>query len=269
MNKKYAILLSYLKKLESAAIAFSGGIDSTFLLYSCLKALPSSNITSITINSSFLSQSEYQNIIKLLNYFKLNYKILEIDILSNDFVKNNSFQRCYYCKKIIFTRIIHEAKKLKITNILEGSNYDDLSDYRPGLKALNELNIISPLKMAKLTKKDIRELSKKFNIPIWSKPSMSCLASRVPYETTITKHKLFQIEESEKILSSYGFNTIRVRHHEEIARIELFPNEWHKLLNTQIKDEIIEKIKNIGFKYVTLDLNGYVQGSLNTNMTDK
>jgi uncharacterized protein len=168
---------------------------------------------------------------------------------------------------LFFSKITDEAKKIRVSNIIEGSNLDDLSDYRPGLKALDELNIKSPLIYANITKNDIRTLSKKFNIPNWNKPSMACLASRIPYKTKITKNKLTQIEESEKILEEYGFNSFRVRHHNSIARIELETGEWQKFLKSKnIVEDIVKKIKKIGFEYITLDLKGYSQGSLNPKM---
>jgi uncharacterized protein len=178
-------------------------------------------------------------------------------------VAANPVDRCYHCKKLEFGNILKTANDFGIAAVLDGSNIDDLGDYRPGLKALSELKIISPLREAGLNKAEIRELSKRFALPTWNKPAFACLASRVPYGETITEDKLKKIERAEEVLKTFGFRQFRVRSHGDIARIEVDRDERRKFFDEETLDKLSAAIKTCGFLYVAFELEGYAMGSLN------
>ena len=177
-----------------------------------------------------------------------------------EFVANNK-ERCYFCKKAIFKKIKEKAKNQGYNIVADGSNVDDDSDYRPGMKALKELGVISPLKEAKLSKNEIREICKEINLSVWNKPSMACLATRIPYGTSISRDKLKKVELAEEILLNKGFKQFRVRYYHELAKIEVLKEDIPKIIS--ISEEIIDEFKNIGFNYITLDLEGFRSGSMN------
>jgi uncharacterized protein len=181
----------------------------------------------------------------------------------DDEVAKNPRNRCYFCKKIEFGRILEAAKERGVSTVLDGSNHDDLSDYRPGLRAISELRISSPLREAELTKAEIRELSRRFDLPTWDKPAFACLASRIPYGEGIDKEKLARIERAEDFLRSSGFRQFRVRSHGDIARIEAAPEERRRFFDEALLDTISRSLKSFGFLYVAFELEGYVMGSLN------
>lgn len=181
----------------------------------------------------------------------------------------NPVNRCYFCKKELFTKVGEVAAKYGIKHVLDGSNLDDTGDYRPGMKAARELNVISPLKEAGLTKNDIRQLSKELNIPTWNKPSFACLSSRFPYGNEITVQKLSMVERAEQFLLDMGFRQLRVRHHGDIARIEVDPADRVKFFDLDVMDKVGNEFKAIGFKYVTLDILGYRTGSMNEVLSEK
>lgn len=260
--EKLEILKKNLMKLNSLTIAFSGGVDSTFLL-KVAKDVLNENVLAVTINASMHTKKEIKEAIDYANEIKVKHTVLNVnDINIKEFIDNVP-ERCYFCKKKIFTQIIEISNKNKIINIADGSNIDDLSDFRPGMKALKELGIISPLKEAGLTKQEIRELSKMLNIPTWNKPSFACLASRIPYNHKITPEKLDMIEKSEEFIFKLGFKQFRVRHHGEIARIELQQNEILKFIESDASNKACKYLKSLGFNYVTIDLLGYRTGSMN------
>jgi uncharacterized protein len=181
----------------------------------------------------------------------------------DDEVAANPKERCYFCKKIEFGNILNAARERGIATVLDGSNMDDLGDYRPGLKALEELHIVSPLREAGLTKAEIRELSRRFELPTWDKPAFACLASRIPYGERIDREKLARIEKAEDTLRSMGFRQFRVRSHDTIARIEVAPEERRKFFNEALLDDLSRSLKSYGFTYVAFELEGYAMGSLN------
>jgi uncharacterized protein len=183
--------------------------------------------------------------------------------LDRDYFINNPVDRCYYCKKNIFSKIIEIAKKSNIEFIADGSNIDDMGDYRPGMKAVKELGVVSPLKEAGMGKDDIRLLSRELGLPTWDKPSYACLASRIPYGEKIDREKLEMVDKAEQYLISLGFRQLRVRHHGNMARIEVLSNERDRFFDTGLMDKVYEELKKIGFKYVALDLKGYRTGSMN------
>lgn len=260
--EKFEKLKQKLCSLENVAIAFSGGVDSTFLLKTAYDVL-GDKVLAITAQSSTYPEREY----KLAVDFVKENNIRHITVLSEELevegFSQNPANRCYLCKKELMNKIVEIANKNNIKYILEGSNLDDLSDYRPGMKALEEFGILSPLRDFGFVKDEIRTLSKKLGLKTWNKPSFACLASRFPYGHIITKEKLKMVDLAEQYLLDLGFVQVRVRHHNDIARIELPQDEIIKLIATNLMQKIDEKFKQIGFTYVTLDLKGYRTGSMN------
>ena len=260
LEEKFKNLKNILESCQSVAIAFSGGVDSTFLLKVANDVL-GENAVAITAVSEFFPTREIEEAKKFCEREKIRQIILQEKILSVENISDNPTNRCYLCKKNLFSKILSLAEKNKISCVAEGSNMDDTGDYRPGMKAIEELKIKSPLREAKLFKSEIRELSKKLNLPTADKPSFACLASRFVYGEKITAEKLLQVERAEEILREKNFKQFRVRLHENLARIEILPTDFEKILS--VREEISEKFKNLGFDYVSLDLQGYRTGSMN------
>lgn len=253
-------LKSYLRELGRVAVAYSGGVDSTFLLKVAHDVL-GDNVLALTAASKFIPRRELDETIKFCAENKIRQIIFEADVLNIAGVKENPVDRCYLCKRELFKNFLRLAEENKISIVVEGSNMDDTSDYRPGMKALAELGIKSPLQVAELYKSEIRALSREMNLPTWSKPSMACLASRFVYGETLTEKNLSMVEAAEEFLLQAGFKQFRVRVHGKIARIEILPEEFNRLL--KIREEISARFKALGFDYVTLDLQGYRTGSMN------
>ena len=247
-----------LKDLGKVAVSYSGGIDSSFLLYVANSVLPKENVIAIIANGCMISKNDYKDAIKFLN--ENNFKYIEIAYNPLDILqfRENHKDRCYYCKKNLMSAVKIEAKENGFDNVLDGKNLDDLKVYRPGNKATEELEIISPLAEAKFDKETIRKQAKKLGIKIWNKPSNSCLATRFPYNTILSKENLKKVELSEVLIKSMGIQRVRVRVHGDIARIEVPKEDFNIILEN---DDIINKIKNLGFKFVTLDLSGIKSGS--------
>ncbi len=268
IHKKYEKLKQRLKELDNIAIAFSGGVDSTFLLYAAKETL-GNNTIAITVNASMYPEGERIDAKHLASqlgahHIKIEGKEWEIQGLID-----NKPDRCYHCKKAIFTKIKEVAKTNGIEYVADGTNADDIDDYRPGMKALKELGIISPLKEVGLNKEEIRKLSKEFNIPTWDKSSMACLASRIPYGTKITHENLKMVEKCETYLLEHGYKGFRVRYHGDIARIELDPKDIKIFVNSPKIQDLINYFKEVGFTYITLDLEGYKLGSMNHVLNEK
>jgi pyridinium-3,5-biscarboxylic acid mononucleotide sulfurtransferase len=259
-HEKSQKLDSILRDLNSFVIAFSGGVDSTFLLYRSHLVMGSA-ITAVTIRTPYIPAREIEEAVEFTRSFGINHKILDIPLPG--LIKNNPVERCYLCKKTLFNDITRFARENKYKFIIDGTNADDTKDYRPGLAALKELGIRSPLLEAGLTKKDIRELSREAKLQIWDKPAMACLLTRIPYDTDIQEGTLRQIEEAENILSDMGYPGTRVRVHGVVARIECFPEYFEEIIHNPEKEHIILKLKKLGFRYVSLDLEGYRTGSSN------
>lgn len=247
-----------LKKLKKVAVCYSGGIDSSFLLYFANKVLGKENVLGVIANGQMVARSDYEDAIKFakennFNLAEISYNALEVE----DF-KNNTKNRCYSCKKNLMTKIKEEANKQGYINVLDGKNVDDTKVFRPGNKATQELGIISPLEKAGFTKADIREYSKECGIKFWNKPSNSCLATRFPYNTVLTEEMLKNIEIAEDYIKQLNINRVRVRGHNNIARIEVEEKDFQIIMGN--REKIVDKIKELGFEFVTLDLAGIRSG---------
>ncbi|MEF9990574.1 MAG: ATP-dependent sacrificial sulfur transferase LarE [Romboutsia sp.] len=262
INYKLETLKARLIELGSIAIAYSGGVDSNFLLKVAHDTL-GDKVVAVTIHAMMHSNREIKESIEYANEFNVEHIVVDMDKFEVDEFIKNTPKRCYYCKRVVFTKIKEIAKSRDIKYVADGTNLDDLGDYRPGLKALEELDIVSPLKECGLTKKDIRELSQLMNLKTYKKPAFACLATRIPYGTEITNDRLRMIEKSEEYLVELGFKQFRVRIYDNIARIEIENNEINKCFDTDVLTKINNKLKNIGFSYVTLDMAGYKMGSMN------
>lgn len=257
-NNKFERLKDYLSTLEKQGIclAFSGGIDSTLLLLLC-KDL---NVTTLTFVSEFQTEEEVEFTQNFCEKFGVKHVIISLNLLDDEIIANNPKDRCYHCKKKFFTEIKNYASAHNIKNIIDGTNYDDLHTYRPGLKAIEELGIISPFAKFEITKDEIRSYAKSLGLEIYNKPSAPCLATRFPYGTHLTSGILEQVKSAENILVSYGFIENRVRLHGDIARIELPVNRFEDFISQ--RENLTKELKTIGFRYITLDIEGLRRGSM-------
>ncbi len=260
---KWQNLQEHLSTLESAVVAYSGGVDSTFLAYAAYVAL-NDKMCAVLIQSEVESDSQLNNADLWARQAGFKYVRVFREVLKNPQFASNPTNRCYFCK----ASMLHLVKKYAGQNgyqyVLEGQNIDDQQDYRPGQKAVSEQGALSPLKEAGLTKEDIRALAHAFDLPVWDQPSSPCLASRFPYGHNITREGLERVMKGEAFLRQSGFRNMRVRIHEDIARIEVAHEQIEKLL--ELSDEITRYFKSLGFLYITLDLQGYRQGSLNEGL---
>jgi len=260
-DKKFIKLKEIIKEMDSVVIAFSGGADSSFLLAAAAQSL-GKKVIAVTAKSPTFPGRELKEAKTIANRLNCRHIIISTDELEIKEFINNPRNRCYFCKKELFLKLISVKNKYEFNFVADGTNYDDLSKYRPGLKALKELGIRSPLAEACLTKKEIRRYSRQLNLPTWDKQDLSCLASRLPYGEKISKPVLKKIEEAEDFLYSLGFRQVRVRYHYPIARIELEKDEIPGMLQPKIIEKIIKRLKKLEFEYITLDLEGYRTGSM-------
>lgn len=249
-----------LRGLGRVVVAYSGGLDSTFLLKAAIDTLGRENVLAVTARSETYPEAEYKEARRLAKKLGARYITIVTRELAIRNFKENPVNRCYYCKRELFKTLDGLRKKYKMAYVLDGTNFDDLKDIRHGRKAALELGIKSPLLDAKIGKSDIRKFSKRLKLPTWNKPSFACLASRFPFHSTITKEGLTKVGAAEDFLRRLGIKQVRVRSHSAIARIEAFPQDFQKLLLN--RDRITRELKKLGFVYVAMDLAGYRTGSM-------
>ncbi len=260
--KKYSFLKEYIKGLGSLAVGFSGGVDSTFLLAAAHEVLGDKAVA-VTAAGDFVPERELNEAKEFCKKNGITQFIIKADPFKYEEFRMNRPDRCYVCKKHIFTNIIRTASEKGIESVAEGSNMDDLGDYRPGSAAVRELGIKSPLREAGLYKSEIRTLSDILGLPTWNKPAYACLASRFVYGEEITAEKLLMVERAEQFLIDKGFPEERVRIHGNLARIEVPPKDISLLASEEIRSEIYDRFRELGFMFVSLDLKGYRTGSMN------
>jgi len=263
VNDKYLKLQQILRDMGSVLVAFSGGVDSTFLLKAAYDTLGGAAVCSVTATSPTYPESELDEAKRLAALIGARQLLIVSNELEIPGFSDNPKDRCYHCKSELFRLCTDKARELGLAFVADGSNTDDLQDYRPGRVAACELKVRSPLLEAGLSKGDIRELSRGLNLPTWNKQAYACLASRFPYGTEITGERLSQVEKCEEFLKGEGFTVYRVRFHQESARIELCEAELPRMLELDLRSRVLSFFRAAGFTYVSLDLQGYRSGSMN------
>jgi uncharacterized protein len=269
LQDKYNSLQQILKKLGKVVVAYSGGVDSTFLLKVAVDTLGPENVLACIAKGPSLPQSQYLRAVETAQNIGVEVKTVEPNEFTDEKFTANKADRCFRCKSHLYGILVDVAKKRGFNSVICGCNFDDKDDYRPGNRAAEVFGVHCPLMDAKLTKQDIRELSKELSLPTADVPASPCLASRISYGLEITEQRLKQIEQAEDFLRELGLVEFRVRHHDTIARIEVHPKDFDKILAEPNRSVIVEKLKSLGFKFVTVDLQGFRSGSLNELLTEE
>lgn len=267
-EEKELNLRCLMRELKKVLVAYSGGVDSSYLALIASQELGENALCILGISPS-VSQIQQTEAKEIARRFNLNFQIIQTDELQNPDYQANPTNRCYFCKTELYGKLSTIAKEKEIEFIFDGTNFDDLGDHRPGRAAADEKNVRSPLIEVGLTKKEIRELSLKHKLPTWDKPASPCLSSRIAYGVPVTIERLSKVENGEQILRRLGFREFRVRLHDELVRIEIAPAELEKALNIEIAETLAKEFKNLGFRYVTLDLQGYRSGAMNESFKVK
>ncbi|GAB3061193.1 ATP-dependent sacrificial sulfur transferase LarE [Virgibacillus ainsalahensis] len=250
-----------LSGMNRVIVAFSGGVDSTLVLKRAQQELGASNVLAVVVKSELFREEEFEGAVELAEKMGVNVHQTEIKELEDAGVAANTPDSWYYSKKLLYSHLNNLAKEMNYDYVLDGMIMDDMADFRPGLKARTEAGARSVLQEAKLFKQEVRELTKALDIPVWNKPASCSLASRIPYGTKLDKQKIEQVDQAEKFITKLGFDIVRVRHHGDVARIEVTPEEITKLM--EHSEEVQLKLQSLGFAYVSMDLRGYRTGSMN------
>jgi len=267
LAEKQLRLLDLLKQYANLGIAFSGGVDSTLLLAAAQRAL-GHKVYALTAVSPIHPSGEKQMAIDLAKQLGVQHIVFESNELDNLSFLSNPPDRCYYCKKGLLKTMSAKARAVGVSILAHGANCDDLSDYRPGFKAAQEMGIVAPLIDAQLTKSDIRELAKQWGLPNWDRPAMACLATRIPYGTPIDIQVLNQVDRAEQFLQQLGVSYCRVRHHGDLARIEVAPEDIERLTRSQTRRQIVNTFRDLGYLHISIDLEGYTSGKMNRSINE-
>lgn len=259
--EKYNNLASILREMESVVVAFSGGVDSTFLLKAAVDTLGADHVLAVTADSESYPSSELKEAKVLAEKIGVKHLVIETSELAIPGYAENNKNRCYFCKSSLFDHLIPVMEEKGFHNVIYGVIADDMNEFRPGMQAAKEKGIRGPLQEANIFKQEIRELSRELDLPTWNKPSLACLSSRIAYGEYITKEKLTKVEKAEAFLKTLDIRQVRVRTHQDIARIEVEPNDMKTILENH--ESIVNELQNYGYKYITLDLIGYLSGSMN------
>ena len=261
-QQKMDALKSILADMGSVIVAYSGGVDSAFLAAAANDALGRKALA-VTAKSPSLAPAELREAVELAERLGINHRIVEThEVEREDYAANNP-NRCFFCKDELYTYLSAYAREEGYEHIANGTNTDDLGDFRPGLNAAKQYGVRSPMVEAALSKADIRELSKDMDLPTWDKPAQACLSSRIPYGSMVTVEALTRIAQAEEYLHGLGIRQLRVRHHDTIARIEVEPQDFLTLTDESVREQVVAKFREIGYSYVTLDLQGFRSGSMN------
>jgi uncharacterized protein len=263
LETKTKRLKEIFQSMKRVVVAFSGGVDSTLLLKVAHDALGDENVIAVTALSPLYPERELTGVKKMIQTVGARHRLIQSNELEIPGFSKNPPNRCYYCKKKLFVELLDLAREESILFVVEGSTLDDDKDHRPGRMAVQELGIRSPLREASFTKAEVRELSKALGLPTWDKPSFACLASRFPYREEITEEGLKMVDAAEDYLFKLGFKQVRVRHYGNLARIEILKEEMARLMDGSLREELVNRLKRIGYHYITLDLQGFRSGSMN------
>ncbi len=260
IDKKIGKLKGLFSQSDRILLAFSGGVDSTFLLYTIARIFKL-KVRALTVKTPYIPQWEVDEAISFCQEYNIEHKVVDLPFPRS--IISNPHDRCYRCKKVLFSEIKNYAGENQFNIIVDGSNADDLSDYRPGIRALDELKILSPLIKSGITKEEIREQLKSWELEIWNKPAYACLLTRIPHDTEVDEKMLYIIEQAELFIKDLGFAGTRVRLHGDIARLECYPKYIEEINKNKVRSVIISRLKELGIKHITLDMEGYKMGSLN------
>lgn len=261
LQQKLNKLQTWFEAKTGSIVAFSGGIDSTLVLFLAHKFQGKEKVIGVISNSESLKQKDFKLAQDFCIQFDINLEVIKTNELEDERYSENPINRCYFCKEHLFTDLTEIKNKYPNFMVLNGTNFDDLGDYRPGIDAAKKLKVLSPLVDCEVTKEELRQIAKHFNLPNWNKPASPCLSSRMPYGYKVTKEKLQQVEAAEELLNSFGFEDVRVRHYNTYGKIEVLKKDIEKLFLVQ--DEVVEKISALGFQKVEIDTEGLVSGKLN------